>query len=103
MKNLARKFRPTVDAIKDEEERILQDGPDMKNRWKLFCEDLYRRNDNISSELPNTSYENVELEPCPLYSEIERAIKEVKSNRSPGIRGGARGGLEGAIAPIGTC
>ena len=36
-------------------------------------------------ELPNASYENVELEPSPLYSEIEHAIKETKSNKSPGI------------------
>ena len=85
MKNLTTKFQPTVDTIKDEEGKIQQDGPDIKNRWKLFCEDLYKRNDNISSEVPNTSYENVELEPSPLYSEIEKAIKEMKSNKSPGI------------------
>jgi len=36
------------------------------------------RKDNISLELSNTSFENVELEPSPLYSEIERAIKEIK-------------------------
>ena len=83
--NLTRKFRPAVDTIKDEERKILQDGPDIKNRWKSFCGDLYRRNDNKSSELPNTSYENVELEPSPLYSEIEKALKEIKSNKSPGI------------------
>ena len=71
VKNLTRKCRPTVDAIKDEG-KILQNRPDIKYRWKLFCEDLYRRNDNISSELPNASYENVELEPSPLYSEIEK-------------------------------
>ena len=85
MKNLTRKFRPTVDAIKDENGKILNDGPDIRNRWKSFIEDLYRRNNNISSELPNASYENVELEPSPLYSEIEKAIKEIKSKKSPGI------------------
>ena len=68
VKNLTRKFRPTVDAIKDENGKILNDGPDIRNRWKSFCEDLYRRNNTISSELPNASYENVELEPSPLYS-----------------------------------
>ena len=66
--------------IGDENGNILNDGPDIRNRWKSFCEDLYRRNNNISSELPDASYENVELEPSPLYSEIEKAIKEIKSN-----------------------
>ena len=61
VKNLTRKFRSTVDAIKDENGKILNDGQDIRNRWKSFCEDLCRRNDHISSELPNTSYENVEL------------------------------------------
>ena len=70
VKNLIRKLRPAVDTITDEERKVLQDGPNIKNRWKSFFEDLYRRNDNISSELPNTSYEKVELEPSPLYSEI---------------------------------
>ena len=85
VKYLTRELRPTVDTIKDEEGKILQDGPDIKNRWKLFCEDLYKRNDNISSKVPNTSYENVELDPSPRYSEIEKAIKEIKSNKSAGI------------------
>jgi len=55
---------------------LVTDGPDIRNRWKSFCEDLYRRNNNISSELPNASYENVELEPSPLYSEIEKASQK---------------------------
>ena len=85
VKNLTIRFRPIVDTIKDEEGNILYDGPDVKNRWKSFCKDLYRRHDIISSELPSTSYENIELEPYPLYSETEKAIKEIKSNKSQGI------------------
>ena len=85
MKNLTRKFQPTFDTIKDEEGKIPNDGPVIKSRWKSFCEDPYRRKDIIFSELPTTSYENVELEPSPLYSETEKAIKEIKSNKIPGI------------------
>ena len=34
VKNLTRKFRPLVDTIKVEEGKILNDGLEIKNRWK---------------------------------------------------------------------
>ena len=82
LKNLTRKFRPTVDTIKYEEGKYYKTDQISKTEGNFFVR-ICRG--EMTSEVPNTSYKSVELEPSSLYSEIEKAIKEIKSNKSPGI------------------
>ena len=58
----------------------------MKNRWKHYCCDLYKKNDNITTIITNTDNYGIRHEdPPPLYSEVEKDIREIKKGKSPGI------------------
>ena len=54
VKKLTNKFRPTVDNIKDIDNKVLCEGEEVKNRWKQYCYDLYKKNNNIITIITNT-------------------------------------------------
>ncbi|XP_063593072.1 uncharacterized protein LOC134770132 [Penaeus indicus] len=86
VKKLTNKFRPTIDTIKDENNKVLFEGEEVKSRWKQYCYELYKKNDNTSVRtalLHDT--DELSEEPPPLYSEVEKAIKELKIGKSPGF------------------
>ena len=58
-------------------------GDDVKERWKSYCEDLYKINDNLAHD--NFAFDQTEEEPPPLRSEIQKAINDLKNNKSTGI------------------
>jgi len=43
VKNLTRKFRPATDVVKNESGELLTEGPQVKQRWKSYCENLYKK------------------------------------------------------------
>ncbi|XP_047492300.1 uncharacterized protein LOC125041405 [Penaeus chinensis] len=47
IKDLTKKFKPTIDTIKDKNGNALCNGEDVKKRWKTYCEYLYKVNDNL--------------------------------------------------------
>ena len=83
IKDLTKKFKPTIDTIKDENGNALCNGDDVKERWKSYCEDLYKINDNLAHD--NVAFDQTEEEPPPLRSEIQKAINDLKNNKSTGI------------------
>eukprot|EP00795_Rhopilema_esculentum_P008169 gene8169-14099_t len=83
IKDLTKKFKPTIDTIKDENGNALCNGDDVKERWKSYCEDLYKINDNLAHD--NFAFDQTEEEPPPLRSEIQKAINDLKNNKSTGI------------------
>ena len=80
---MTRKFRPRIDIIKDENKEILSEGSKVMDRWKRYCEELYNKNESIeTSHITNPC--EFEREPLPTFSEIEKAMKEIKNGKSPG-------------------
>ena len=80
VKRLAGKFQPRKDNIKDGKSKILNDGPDINERWKQFCTRLNIRNDSLANNV--VSYDTTEIEPSPLLSEVKKATKELKNHES---------------------
>jgi len=81
VKNLTTKFQPTTDTIKDKDNVILCDRDHVKARWKEYCSNLYKKNENLP--MPNTNWQFT-YEPPPLLEEIKEAIKDLKIGKSPG-------------------
>ena len=72
--------------MEDIDNKVLCEGEEVKNRWKQFCYDLYKKNNNITTIITNTDNYGIRHEdPSPLYSEVEKAIREIKKGKSPGI------------------
>ena len=84
VKGLTRKFNPRSDTVKADDETILCENDEVKQRWKQYYCHVYKKNETIFEKEPTSSYDNI-VEPAPLYSEVENAISELKNNKSPGI------------------
>ena len=56
-------------------------GKDVKERWKRYYEDLYK----INMARNNITFDWDDEEPPSLRSEINKAINELKNNKSTGI------------------
>ena len=83
-KNLTNKFKPTIDTIKDENGKILGEAEEVKERWAHYSTDLYKKNPNIVVP-QHTFLVNDKEELPPLYSEVAKAINELKANKSTGL------------------
>ena len=84
VKNLTNKFKPMIDTIKDENGKILGEVEEVKERWAHYSTDLYKKNPN--TVVPqHTFVVNDKEELPPLYSEVAKAINELKANKSPGF------------------
>ena len=86
VRRLTRKFNPRIDTVKDEDGIVLCESDEVKQRWKQYCCNcnLYKKNEAILEGAPSNSYNNI-AEPAQLYSEVDKAISELKNNKSPGI------------------
>ena len=83
VKKLTRKFRPRIDVLRNENKEVSSEGSKVMHRWKRYCEELYNKNRTIEAS-HITSHFEFEQEPLPTFSEVEKAIKEIKNGKSPG-------------------
>ena len=84
VKSLTSKFRPSIDTVKDDDGTILCESREVKRRWQDYCTKLYQKNCDIDGpQLP--SFVDPKEEPPPLYSEVDKAVKELKNGKSPGV------------------
>ena len=83
VKNLTKKIKPATDAVKSENGVMLTEGLQVKERWKTYCENLYKKS-NIRPVNQHAQVDQ-EDEPPPTYSEVEKAIRDMKTGKSPGI------------------
>ncbi|CAF4768408.1 unnamed protein product, partial [Rotaria socialis] len=68
---IKRTFHAKIGTIKDKQGRHLMEKEDIKNRWREYTEELYKK--------------TVELEPDILESEIKWALECIANNKAPGI------------------
>ena len=70
--------------MKEDDGTILCDSEEVTRRWREYCTKLYQKNCDIDEpQLP--PFVDPKEEPPPLYSEVEKAIKELKNGKSPGV------------------
>ena len=69
-------------VVKDENGKVLTEGPEIKERWKNYCKGLYASQEAIGVEIPIQCNEE---EPDILLSEVKNAIQKLKNNKAPGI------------------
>ena len=84
VRRLTRKFNPRIDTVKDEDGTVLCESDEVKQRWKQYCCNLYKKNKAILEGAPSNSYNNI-AEPASLYSKVDKAISELKNNKCPVI------------------
>ena len=95
VKNITRRWQPRQSAIKDKEGNILMEKEKVRNRWTEYCRELYEDKDKTNGELRELVQELKEISPPQrndeeediLEAEVERAIKRLKNNKSPGVDG----------------
>ncbi len=90
IKTITRRWQPRQAAIKDKSGKILMDKKQVKRRWTDYCEELYKEKDVRNAELLQelqaiTPMERNDEKEDILYEEVERAIKRLKNNKSPGV------------------
>ena len=76
------KFKPSIDTVKEDDGTILCESEEVKRRWQEYCTKLCQKNCDIDEPQLPPSVDPKE-EPPPLYSEVEKAIKELKNGKSP--------------------
>ena len=59
---------------------MLTEGSQVKERWKTICENLYKKS-NIRPVNQHAQVDQ-EDEPPPTYSEVEKAIRDMKTGKS---------------------
>ena len=83
IKDIVKTKMPQCSTVKDTNGKILTESEDIKRRWRTYCEELYKKDPRVhSTPIPN---ENPVEEPAILLSEVENAIKKMKTGKSPGI------------------
>jgi len=95
VKNFTRRWQPRQSAIKDKEGNILMEKEKVRNRWTEYCRELYEDKEKTNGELRELVQELKDISPPQrndeeediLEAEVEKAIKRLKNNKSPGVDG----------------
>ena len=79
VKNIARRFNPRLEVVKDDSNNVLTDSSDVLNRWKEYCEKMHE-NPNRDSECPIEINSKINETP-PLFAEVEKALYSLKATK----------------------
>jgi hypothetical protein len=79
------KFTPRMGTLRGGEWSMIKDGEGVKERWREYTEELYRKDLRVKDE--QLTKEVYEKEPVILESEVEWAICQLKDNKAPGMDG----------------
>jgi hypothetical protein len=92
IKTINRKWQPKQTAIRDKYGNTLMDKEKIKERWTEYCSELYSETEVTNKKLleelreitpPAEDDEKDDI----LYEEVERAVNQLKKNKSPGTDG----------------
>ena len=71
-------------AINSKTGITLTNPTEILGRWKEYGEELFQKNDN-EDEIQTTDFNEVDKEPSPLLSEVERAIRDLHLDKAPDL------------------
>ena len=81
VKEFTKKRIPRLDVINDESGKTLTENEDIKERWVQYSTKLFAAQEQVDTQWE----ESDEMEPHPLRSEVELAMKQLKDGKSPGF------------------
>lgn len=92
IKSISGKWHPRQTAIRDKHGNILMDREKIKDRWTEYCRELYSETEQTNRKLLEelrviTPPTEDDANDGILYEEVERAVKHLKKNKSPGTDG----------------
>ena len=70
VKNITRRFSPRLEVVKDDSNNVVTDSFDALNRWKEYCEKLYK-NQNYENKCPIETQSMIH-EPPPLFAKWKK-------------------------------
>ena len=87
VKSLTTTKKPRVNVIEDKNGKLLTNNEEVIERWREYCHGLYNHTAVVDTSIIEEEMEKIdeEDEPPIIRSEIEEAIKHLKSNKAPGI------------------
>ena len=77
-------FTPKQMAINSRTGITLTNPTEILGRWKEYGKELFQENEN-ESEIQTIDFNEVDKEPSPLLSEVERAIRDPHLGKVPGL------------------
>ena len=82
VRELTNKWAAKSDVINDKNGSTLTEEDDIKQRWAEYSSTLYQR--RPGDVLPVMEVPEIK-EPLPLKSEVEQALRQIKSGKDPGV------------------
>ena len=82
MREVTGKFRPMIGGLKSKSGYDLSDEETVKQGWRYYTENIYKRDDNMT-----TIYEpnECEEEATILEEEVRKALKALSNGKSPDL------------------
>lgn len=74
-------FKAKTWAIEDEDGSLLVEIDQVTERWRQYCEQLYKNSNNLSTSIIT---QDTPVEPDILEAEIVDAVRKLKANKSAG-------------------
>lgn len=83
IKTLIRKFKPKTLTIEDKNGNILWEQEKVLERWREYCTELYQEEPTALQDEALPRLVRNQQEPNIIRTEVEHAIKYLKSNKAP--------------------
>ena len=84
VREITGKFTARAGGLKDKDGKVLTEEAEIKQRWKEYTEDLYKRDSKITVRFEPAEYVH---EPTILESEVREALEDISNNKAPGEDG----------------
>nr|ADI61821.1 endonuclease-reverse transcriptase [Bombyx mori] len=81
---LSKKYKAKTWVIGDEDGDSITDLQLITERWRRYCESLYKNPTNDTTCGPDFVWADIVQEPSILHSEIKATLKKLKDNKAPG-------------------
>ena len=77
-------FTPKQMAVNSRAGITLTNQMEILGRWKEYGEELFQKNENESA-IQTIEFNEVDKDPSPLLSEVEKSIRDLHSGKAPGL------------------
>ena len=84
IREITGKFISKLGGLKNKKGKNLTEDSEIKQRWREYTEDLYKRDDSSTEIFEEKDFE---CEPTVTESEVRWAISELSNQKSPGVDG----------------
>ena len=84
VKEITGTFTSRLSGVKAKDGKILTEENAVKDRWKEYTEELYKKDNNVTGCCVINKYD---IEPEILIDEVQKAVKSLAVGKAPGYDG----------------